>query len=175
LSKTIQFLVGARGKDVMGIGGPWSPEQDGADPDDPQTLIKTAVRTTHSLTGIDLSDCPRWYKMVHLRYYRAERDRIDSVVLMMPDLTVGLMPTVEEYDNLKQRIQKQLADKLAAIDAEVFVPPPSSTTAEVGETLPNGSTAIAEDSATTEDAAAATVPATEEAAPTAAAPSTTEV
>lgn len=45
----------------MGIGGAWSPSLDGENPEDPQTQINTAVRTTHALTGIDLSDCPRWY------------------------------------------------------------------------------------------------------------------
>lgn len=73
--------------------------------------------------------------MVHLRYYRAERNRIDNVVLMMPDLSTGLMPTAEEYKNLEERIQKQLAEKIAAIDAEVFVAPtpPAPVTAEKPE------------------------------------------
>lgn len=84
------------------------------------------------------------YKMVHLRYYRAERNRIDSVVLMMPDLASGLMPTTEEYKNLEERIQKQLADKLAAIDAEVFVPPtppPAPAAPEVNGTVSSGAVA----------------------------------
>lgn len=82
--------------------------------------------------------------MVHLRYYRAERNRIDSVVLMMPDLASGLMPTTEEYKNLEERIQKQLADKLAAIDAEVFVPPtppPAPAAPEVNGTVSSGAVA----------------------------------
>jgi hypothetical protein len=63
----------------MAIGGAWSPSLDGLyiitlmlaifilfmftgpNPTDPQTMIKTAIRTTKALTGIDLSNCPRWY------------------------------------------------------------------------------------------------------------------
>lgn len=63
--------------------------------------------------------------MVELKYYRPERDRLDTVVLMMPDLnaTPGLMPTPDEYKVIEERLQKQLADKLAAIEAEQYVPP----------------------------------------------------
>lgn len=63
--------------------------------------------------------------MVHLKYYRPERNRLDSVVLMMPDLnaTPGLMPSPDEYKAIEERLQKQLAEKLATIDAEQYVPP----------------------------------------------------
>lgn len=61
LTKVLQFLVGVRGKsEVMGIGGAWSPSLDGPNPLDPQTLIRTAVRTTRATTGVDLSKCPVW-------------------------------------------------------------------------------------------------------------------
>lgn len=46
----------------LGIGGTWSPSLDGENPLDPQTLIKTAVRTTKAMTGVDLSKCPTWYE-----------------------------------------------------------------------------------------------------------------
>jgi hypothetical protein len=59
--KVLHFVVGMRGKgEVMGIGGAWSPSLDGSDPLDPQTLINTAVRTTKAMTGVDLSNCPKW-------------------------------------------------------------------------------------------------------------------
>lgn len=42
----------------------------------------------------------------------------------MPDLnTTNLMPSPEDYKALEEKLQKQLADKLAVIDAEQFVPP----------------------------------------------------
>jgi len=53
--------AGLRGKsESMCIGGAWSPSLDGEDPMDPQTLIKTAVRTTLASTGVDLSTCSKW-------------------------------------------------------------------------------------------------------------------
>ena len=62
-TRLIQFLVGLRGKnEPMAIGGPWSPSLDGPNPDtDPRVLIKTAIRTTKKLTGIDLSNCTQWW------------------------------------------------------------------------------------------------------------------
>ena len=62
-ARVLQFLVGMRAKnEPLAIGGPWSPSLDGPDPaTNPQTLIKTAIRTTKALTGIDLSTCTQWY------------------------------------------------------------------------------------------------------------------
>lgn len=61
-TRLIHFLVGLKGKnETMAIGGPWSPSLDGANPrDDPQVLIRTAIRTTKALTGIDLTRCTQW-------------------------------------------------------------------------------------------------------------------
>lgn len=65
--KVLQFVTGNRGKnEVMGIGGAYSPSLDGPNPLDPQTLIKTAVRTTLAMTGVDLSNCSTWYVFFHL-------------------------------------------------------------------------------------------------------------
>ena len=44
-------------------GGAWSGELDGPDPDNPQTLINTAVRHVKSQIGLDLSCCKSWYKI----------------------------------------------------------------------------------------------------------------
>lgn len=62
-ARAIEFLVGNRGKrEPMALGGPWSPSLDGPNPaTNTQTLINTAVRTVHALTGIDLSPCTQWY------------------------------------------------------------------------------------------------------------------
>lgn len=61
-TRLINFLVGIRGKnEAMAIGGPWSPSLDGPNPDrDPSVLIRTAIRTCKSLTGIDLTPCTQW-------------------------------------------------------------------------------------------------------------------
>ena len=61
-AKTIEFLVGDRGKhEPMALGGPWSPSLDGPNPAfNTQSLINTAVRTVRALTGIDLSRCTQW-------------------------------------------------------------------------------------------------------------------
>ena len=61
-TRLLQFLVGLKGKsEPMAIGGPWSPSLDGPSPsEDPRVLIKTAIRTTLALTGIDLSKCTQW-------------------------------------------------------------------------------------------------------------------
>ena len=61
-TRLINFLVGQKGKnEVMAIGGPWSPSLDGADPvNNSSVLIKTAIRTTKALTGINLSSCTQW-------------------------------------------------------------------------------------------------------------------
>ena len=61
-TRLINFLVGVKGKnEPVAIGGPWSPSLDGPNPaDDPKVLIKTAIRTTRALTGINLSSCTQW-------------------------------------------------------------------------------------------------------------------
>uniref|UniRef100_A0A183CCW5 SAP domain-containing protein n=1 Tax=Globodera pallida TaxID=36090 RepID=A0A183CCW5_GLOPA len=126
LSKNIQILVGYRGKgEFMCIGGAWSPSLDGTNPLDPKSIVKTAIRTTLSLTGIDLSRCAKWYKMLHLHYFRPERSRVDSCVLMLPDTSTipDFQLTVEQYQQAEQKFQEQLATKLSAIDAEEFVSP----------------------------------------------------
>lgn len=56
----VSSVSGARGKETMGIGGSWSPSLDGPDPNSPTTMIRTAVRTTKALTGIDLSEVSQW-------------------------------------------------------------------------------------------------------------------
>lgn len=61
VTRLIHFLVGARGKEAMAIGGPWSPSLDGPNPEsDPGVLVKTAIRNCKALTGVDLSACTQW-------------------------------------------------------------------------------------------------------------------
>ncbi|EFO26987.2 hypothetical protein LOAG_01502 [Loa loa] len=123
LKRCINFVVGTRNKEMMAIGGAWSPSLDGDNPEsDPQVFVRTAVRTVRALIGVDLSKCPRWYKMAEIRYYRAEKDRMDTCCLFLPD-TSGLMPTEDCYQQLLATLKDQLGNKLAALDAQKLVLP----------------------------------------------------
>ncbi|VDK44778.1 unnamed protein product, partial [Cylicostephanus goldi] len=119
--KQLSFLVGTRGKEPLAIGGSWSPSCDGSDPTNPATIIQTAIRTTKALTGVDLSNCPQWYELVHVRYYRADRERTDSVRLLLPDTQLLLAAddaSVEErWTQVQTALRAQLDRKLAAVDA----------------------------------------------------------
>merc|ERR1740137_266992 len=104
-TRALKFLVGLKEKrEIMAIGGPWSPSQDGADPvNDPTTLIKTAIRTCGALTGIDLSACTKWTKFLQIHYRRqvttTKPARTETVVIFFPDVW-SVMPNKLEYDGL---------------------------------------------------------------------------
>uniref|UniRef100_UPI00358FABF8 cell division cycle and apoptosis regulator protein 1 isoform X2 n=1 Tax=Myxine glutinosa TaxID=7769 RepID=UPI00358FABF8 len=116
-ARLIKFLVGQKGKDeTMAIGGPWSPSLDGPDPDtDPSVLIRTAVRCTKALTGVDLSKCTQWYRFAEIRYYRPEEQhkgrrlaaRVDTVVIFLPDVWL-CTPTRLEWETLSHGYKQQL-------------------------------------------------------------------
>ncbi|CAJ0604155.1 unnamed protein product [Cylicocyclus nassatus] len=140
--KQLSFLVGTRGKEPLAIGGSWSPSADGADPTNPATIIQTAIRTTKALTGVDLSNCPQWYELVHVRYYRADRERTDSVRLLLPDTQLLLAAddaSVEErWTQVQTALRAQLDRKLAAVDAppeeDATATPTKEATSTTGET-----------------------------------------
>jgi len=104
-TRALKFLVGLKEKrEIMAIGGPWSPSQDGADPvNDPTTLIKTAIRTCGALTGIDLSACTKWTKFLQIHYRRQVTNtkpaRTETVVIFFPDVW-SVMPNKLEYDGM---------------------------------------------------------------------------
>jgi hypothetical protein len=63
--------------------------------------------------------------MLHLRYFRVERDRLDHVTLLMPDTgsIPNFSPTADDYQKLVQEIlPEQLKQKISQIDAEPFIP-----------------------------------------------------
>lgn len=60
--------------------------------------------------------------MAEIRYYRAEKDRMDTCCLFLPD-TSGLMPTEDCYQQLLAALKDQLGNKLAAVDAQKLVLP----------------------------------------------------
>jgi len=107
-TRALKFLVGLKEKrEIMAIGGPWSPSLDGPNPgSDPTTLIKTAVRTCGALTGIDLSNCTQWTKFLQIHYRRqlssSKPARTETVVIFFPDVW-GVMPNKLEYDSLAEQ------------------------------------------------------------------------
>lgn len=63
--------------------------------------------------------------MLHLRYYRVERERWDHVVLLLPDTGAipNFLPTADDYQKLVQEIlPEQLKQKISQIEAEPFAP-----------------------------------------------------
>ena len=123
-TRLINFLVGIKGKnETMAIGGPWSPSQDGLNPeDDPKVLIKTAIRTSKALTGIDLSSCTQWYRFAEVRYLRPEEThkgkhlmtRVETTVIFFPDVW-SCNPSRLEWASLQTAYKKQLQKKIATI------------------------------------------------------------
>lgn len=132
-TRLISFLVGIRGKsETMAIGGPWSPSLDGENPQsDPNVLIKTAIRTCKGLTGIDLSNCTRWYRFVELYYRRSETynragrlipARIETVVIFLPDIR-SCQPTRPEWDELHLSYKSHLERIINSQSSDSPVPP----------------------------------------------------
>ncbi|KAL5018166.1 hypothetical protein ScPMuIL_003888 [Solemya velum] len=126
-TRLIQFLVGIKGKnEPMAIGGVWSPSLDGPDPaTDPKVLIKTAIRTTRALTGVDLSACTQWYRFAEIRYLRPEEThkgkvlpaRVETTVIFLPDVwTCG--PTRLEWGGVQSTYRQQLQKRLGALQAD---------------------------------------------------------
>uniref|UniRef100_A0A8D8X8X7 Cell division cycle and apoptosis regulator protein 1 n=1 Tax=Cacopsylla melanoneura TaxID=428564 RepID=A0A8D8X8X7_9HEMI len=132
-SRLINFLVGTRGKsETMAIGGPWSESLDGPNPDkDPSVLIRTAIRTTKALTGVDLSKCTKWFKFVELYYRRQESTnkgrtvsaRVETVVIYVPDVW-NCVPTQLEWDGLGVNYKKLFAAKINKEDKPAEKPAP---------------------------------------------------
>ncbi|XP_056018818.1 cell division cycle and apoptosis regulator protein 1-like isoform X3 [Ostrea edulis] len=126
-TRLIHFLVGLKGKnETMAIGGPWSPSLDGPKPrEDPQVLIRTAIRTTKALTGIDLSSCTQWYQFAEVRYLRQEEmhkgklvpAHVETTVIFLPDVW-SCNPTRLEWATLQAAYKKQLQKKVAAVSKE---------------------------------------------------------
>lgn len=135
-TRLISFLVGIRGKnETMAIGGPWSPSLDGENPQaDPNVLIKTAIRTCKGLTGIDLSNCTRWYRFVELYYRRSETyhkgrlvpARIETVVIFLPDIR-SCQPTRPEWDELHLSYKSHLERIISSQSSDSPVPPAATT------------------------------------------------
>ncbi|XP_062536508.1 cell division cycle and apoptosis regulator protein 1-like [Armigeres subalbatus] len=178
-TRLINFLVGIRGKnETMAIGGPWSPSLDGENPhSNPNVLIKTAIRTCKGLTGIDLSNCTRWYRFVELYYRRSETyhkgrlipARIEMVVIFLPDVR-SCQPTNPEWDELHLSYKSHLERIINSQNSDSPVPAEGSSTDGASgdapptqQTSPDGDKVASSETKTSADAATA---------PAAAAPST---
>lgn len=156
-TRLISFLVGIRGKsETMAIGGPWSPSLDGENPQsDPNVLIKTAIRTCKGLTGIDLSNCTRWYRFVELYYRRSETyhkgrlipARIETVVIFLPDIR-SCQPTRPEWDELHLSYKSHLERIINSQSSDSPVPPAATTPTEEAAGAPAAAAAAVVDSST---------------------------
>lgn len=104
-SRVFKFLVGCKGKkEQMAIGGSWSPSLDGPDPaNNPGTLVRTAIRTCKALTGIDLSKCTQWRRMLEIQYHRDAEvhkghsfpARVETTVIFLPDVHSCMLSSIE--------------------------------------------------------------------------------
>ncbi|KAI8520947.1 Cell division cycle and apoptosis regulator protein 1 [Branchiostoma belcheri] len=112
-TRLIQFLVGMK-------------LENGPNPDtDPSVLIKTAIRTTKALTGIDLKNCTQWYRFAEVRYHRAAEtykgktipERVETSVLFLPDVWHCLPPRLD-WANVSAGYKAQLSRKVAEEKAE---------------------------------------------------------
>ncbi|GAX78377.1 hypothetical protein CEUSTIGMA_g5819.t1 [Chlamydomonas eustigma] len=75
-SQKLRFLVGQRGKpsssfEFCALGGAWDPVDGGHPARDKSALIRTAIRTFKECTGVDLSPCLQWIRMVDIIYARS--------------------------------------------------------------------------------------------------------
>ncbi|XP_063619389.1 cell division cycle and apoptosis regulator protein 1-like [Cydia splendana] len=130
-TRLIKFLVGQKGKggENFAIGGPWSPSLDGDNPQsDPSVLVKTAIRTCKALTGIDLSNCTQWYRMVEFYYWREGsngKSRLECVVLFLPDVW-SAQPSRIEWANVQETYKTACDNAIRNLDivaAEVAAAP----------------------------------------------------
>ncbi|XP_042200493.1 cell division cycle and apoptosis regulator protein 1 isoform X1 [Callorhinchus milii] len=118
-ARLLKFLVGTKGQEgTVAIGGPWSPSCDGPNPGkDPKVLIRTAIRTTKALTGIDLSACTQWFRFAEICYYQPEEHHdgrplpahVETSVVFLPDVW-HCLPTRLEWESLTLAYKQQLSD-----------------------------------------------------------------
>ncbi|CAF4566124.1 unnamed protein product [Rotaria sp. Silwood1] len=110
-TKLIKFLVGVRYQnEYFPLGGPWSPSLDGSNPEnDPQVLIRTAIRCVQAQTGIDLSKCIQWYDHNIETRSASHHASIDIENLRVIDLKAELKARGQHVTGLKSDLKKRLA------------------------------------------------------------------
>ncbi|XP_043938870.1 cell cycle and apoptosis regulator protein 2 isoform X2 [Protopterus annectens] len=100
-SKLIKFLMGKKDKEVMTLGGAWSPSLDGPNPEEDQSvLIRTAIRCVKELSGVDLSECTQWFRFMEFRYlHQGDPSYVETVVVFLPDMW-HCVPSVLDWETL---------------------------------------------------------------------------
>ncbi|KAK9859788.1 hypothetical protein WJX84_005175, partial [Apatococcus fuscideae] len=133
----LQFLVGRKGKNEVGLlGGAWDP-QDGGHPDqDPAALIATAKRCFKETTGVDLSQCSSWTKFAQMTYMQPGPEKhspgfeettviylVDAWKVATQDAAVGdAIAKAKAAVSAEERAQHELAaaeDSLTEAEQEV--------------------------------------------------------
>lgn len=116
--RRLKFLVAKRaGGWVSALGGPWDP-QDGVNPNDDLTLIKTAIRHVKSQAGIDLSRCLHWHKFMAFEYHRSNGTQ-DRTVLFLPDIWNHSGEEIKIYRQIKEQDVEAEIDEIVEVDEEV--------------------------------------------------------
>ncbi|XP_044519413.1 cell cycle and apoptosis regulator protein 2 isoform X1 [Gracilinanus agilis] len=122
--KQIKFLLRRKEDEAVMVGGEWSPSLDGPDPKaDPQVLVRTAIRCARAQTGIDLSNCTKWWRVAEFQYIQLGPPRRQrTVVVYLPDIWT-LMPSLEEWEALCQQKAAETAAPLqeTVMEAEASV------------------------------------------------------
>lgn len=100
-AKLIKFLMGKKDKEVVTLGGAWSPSLDGPNPEEDQTvLIQTAIRCVKELSGVDLSECTQWFRFMEFRYlHQEDPSYVETVVVFLPDVW-HCVPSVLDWETL---------------------------------------------------------------------------
>eukprot|EP00669_Euglena_mutabilis_P014716 TRINITY_DN98_c0_g1_i5.p1 TRINITY_DN98_c0_g1~~TRINITY_DN98_c0_g1_i5.p1 ORF type:complete len:558 (-),score=194.13 TRINITY_DN98_c0_g1_i5:421-2094(-) len=119
LSKRIKFLVAKKANGgLMSIGGQWSAKKDGADPKTDKALIKTAIRHTKEICGIDLSGCKKWYKFIEVKYKRPSGVE-DRTVVFLPDIWNHLAS--KEHVNVYKQIKREEVEVEEEVEVDIEV------------------------------------------------------
>uniref|UniRef100_H3ATA2 Cell cycle and apoptosis regulator 2 n=1 Tax=Latimeria chalumnae TaxID=7897 RepID=H3ATA2_LATCH len=113
----IKFLMGMKGDAAVLIGGPWSPSLDGPNPErDPSVLVRTAIRCTKSMTGIDLSACTQWFRFAEVRYvHSGESAQVETVVIFLPDVW-QCVPSLLEWEAMSVQHNEAPSDSVMSAD-----------------------------------------------------------
>ena len=114
----ISFLFSnTKQRGVFLPSGAYSKKLDGGNPEyNDQDLIETAIRSTKSLCGLDLSKCTKWIKFCSFVYDDdADGSKMTSVIFI-PDIW-NIVPTEKEYIQEKQLYMKRWSSNGAGDDA----------------------------------------------------------
>ncbi|OQR74546.1 cell division cycle and apoptosis regulator protein 1-like [Tropilaelaps mercedesae] len=144
--EVVQLLVGVKAGKFEAIGGPWSPSQDGEDPEHPQTLINTAIRSTQFLTGIDLRGCTSWPRITEVRYRREVNGEVsvEKVVMFFPDVW-RCVPTHREWTKLSEELRSEVPVEEEPPAAEEPAAAAAAAPGEKKEDEPSEPTAVHND------------------------------